>query len=307
MQFHKCNTSLIRTLAALLCIVSVVSYNGRSCRFGHTAQAAALALQDGGNGAAGGAVDPQLEGFRLVNVFPEVVPFGEGEVLTFAIQYGLIYAGDATLEIRNVATLDSARAYHIISQARTSGTFDVVFKVRDRIDSFMDFDNLFSLRFEKHIREGRFKHDEKVVFDQKNHLAIYDDKKVAIAPSTQDFLSALYYARTLPLDVGMAIAMANHTSGRNYPIYIKVLRRERIRVPAGEFECLVCEPVLQTTSIFEHKGKLTIWITDDRVKMPVLLRSKVVIGAFEAVLKQYTLSPQEARVISRKAGPTGGE
>ncbi len=258
-------------------------------------------------GGAASAEDPEIAGFKLVHLFPQVVPFGEGELLTFAIQYGLIYAGDATLEVRNIAMLDSVRAYHIISTARTSGAFDHVFKVRDRHDSFVDYENLFSLSFEKHLREGRFKRDEKVVFDQKNHVAIYPDKKVPIAPNTQDFLSAVYYARTLPLEVGQAIAMANHTGGKNYPIYIKVLRRERVKVPAGEFDCLVVEPVLQTSSLFEHKGKLTIWVTDDTVKMPVLLRSKVVIGAFEAVLKSYTMSTAERRIIDRKDIPGHGE
>jgi hypothetical protein len=253
------------------------------------------------------AIDPQLEGFKLVHLFPRVVPFGEGELLTFSIQYGLIHAGEATLEVRNVAELDSARAYHIISTARTSSAFDHIFKVRDRHDSLIDYDNLFSLSFEKHLREGKFKRDEKVVFDQKRHLAIYPDKQVPIPPNTQDFLSALYYARTLPLGVGQAIAMANHTGGKNYPIYIKVLRRERIKVPAGEFDCLVVEPVMQTTGIFENKGKLTIWVTDDTVRMPVLLRSKVVIGAFEAVLKSYRLSTAAHRVIERKDMPGHAE
>jgi len=251
--------------------------------------------------------DDQLAGFKMVRLFPREVPFGEGELFTYAIQYGLIYAGEATLEVRNVAVLDSAKAYHIISMARTSSAFDHVFKVRDRHDSFVDYDNLFSISFEKHLREGKFKRDEKVVFDQKNHVAIYPDKKVPIAPSTQDFLSALYYARTLRLEVGQAMAMANHTGGKNYPIYIKVLRRERIKVPAGEFDCLVVEPVLQTSSIFEHKGKLTIWITDDTVKMPVLLRSKVVIGSFEAVLKSFTMSKAERRIIDQGDRPANGE
>jgi hypothetical protein len=251
--------------------------------------------------------DPQLAGFNLVHLFPREVPFGEGEIFTYAIQYGLIYAGDATLEIRNIAVLDSAKAYHVISTARTSSAFDHVFKVRDRHDSLVDYENLFSLSFEKHIREGKFRRDEKVIFDQRNHVAIYPDKKVPIAPNTQDFLSALYYARTLPLDVGQAIAMANHTGGKNYPIYIKVLRRERIRVPAGEFDCLVVEPILQTSSIFENKGKLTIWVTDDTVKMPVLLRSKVVSGAFEAVLKSYTLSTAERRILDQRDIPGYGE
>jgi len=250
------------------------------------------------------STDPQLEGFELMNLFPEVVPFGEGEYLLFGIQYGLIYAGDATLEIRNIATLDSITAYHIISNARTSKTFDLIFKVRDRHESFMDYDNLFSLRFSKHLREGKFRRDEEVIFDQQGHLALYPDKEVPIPPNTQDFLSALYYIRTLRLGVGQAVQLANHTGGRNYPIYVKVLRREHVAVPAGEFDCLVVEPVLQTSSIFEQKGKLTIWLTDDTVKMPVLLRSKVVVGAFEAVLKEYRLSDRQMRILEKR-GVTG--
>lgn len=246
-------------------------------------------------------VDPELNGFELVHLRPETVPFGEGEKFTFAIQYGLIYAGDATLEIRNISVIDSVKAYHIISTARTSRTFDVVFKVRDRVESFMDYDNLFSLRFEKHIREGSFKRDERVDFDQRKHIAVYPDKTVPIPPNTQDFLSALYYARTLPIEEGQAISMANHSGGKNYPIYIKVHGRERVRVPAGEFDCLVVEPVLQTSSIFEHKGKLTIWVTDDTLRMPVLMRSKVVIGAFEAVLKEYVLSDMPHRDLRRES------
>ena len=68
----------------------------------------------------GASPDAQLEGMKIVHRFPEIVPYGEGELLTFAIQYGLIYAGDATLEVRNVASIDSARAYHIVSTARTN-------------------------------------------------------------------------------------------------------------------------------------------------------------------------------------------
>ena len=166
----------------------------------------------------------------------------------------------------------------------------------------MDYENLFSLRFEKHLREGKFKRDEEVRFDQKRHLAHYEKESVQIPPNTQDFLSALYYFRTLSVEVGQAVAMANHTGGKNYPIYVKVLGRERVTVPAGTFDCIVVEPVLQTSSIFEHKGKLTIWLTDDSLKMPVLMRSKVVIGAFEAVLKEYSTSGEPPRIL--EAGET---
>jgi hypothetical protein len=299
---HRALSTILTTFLVLPCVL----FTGQ-LRSGQITLAGGHSQQEGSTGTEEGYVDPKLEGFELVHLFSEVVPFGEGEKLTFAIQYGLIYAGDATLEIRNIAVIDSVKAYHVISTARTSKTFDIVFKVRDRVESFMDYNNLYSLRFEKHLREGKFRRDERVTFDQKNHLAIYSDKELNIPPNTHDFLSALYYARTLPINTGQAISLANHTSGKNYPIYVKVLRRERVRVPAGEFDCIVVEPVLQTASIFEQKGKLTIWLTDDTVKMPVLMRSKVIIGAFEAVLKEYVLSSESHRILSGRGIPYDGE
>jgi hypothetical protein len=244
-----------------------------------------------------------IEGFELIQPMPDMVPFGEGEYLLFAIQYGLIYAGDATLEVRSDAVLNGRPAYHLVSVARTNKTFDVVFKVRDRHESFMDKEHLYSLRFEKHIREGNFRRDKEVDFNQLDHIAIYPDREVGIPPNTQDFISALYYVRTISLQPGQAVWMPNHSDGKNYPIFVKALRRERIKVQAGEFDCLVIEPVLETSAIFENTGKLTIWITDDNVRMPVLMRSKVVVGSFEAVLKEYTLSSEEPRILEKEGSP----
>jgi hypothetical protein len=304
MSFIRCNMSGLAIGFVLFCAAIVVPFCGQSAPAG---DATAIARTDEQEEKTGASPESQLEGFRVVHLLPWEIPFGEGESFVFAIQYGLIYAGDATLEIRNIASLDSTRAYHITSTARTNSTFDLIFKVRDRVDSFMDYYGLYSDRFEKHLREGKFSRDEKVEFDQKHHLALYPDKKVPIPPDTQDFLSAVYYMRTLPLDVGMAVALPNHTSGKNYPIYVKILRRERVKVPAGTFDCLVAEPVLETATIFQHKGKLTIWFTDDSLKMPVMLRSKVVIGAFEAVLKKYTLTRETREFVPEKAGQTGGK
>ncbi len=238
-----------------------------------------------------------IKGFELVHPVPDIVPFGEGENLLFAIQYGLIYAGDATLEVRSNAELYGRQAYHLVSVARTNKAFDVVYKVRDKHESYMDMENLYSLRFEKHLREGKFRRDKVVEFDQVRHVAIYPDKEVGIPPGTQDFISAFYYIRTIPLEPGQAVWMPNHSDGKNYSMFVKALRREQIEVQAGKFDCLVLEPVLETSAIFENTGKLTIWITDDKFRMPVLMRSKVAVGSFEAVLKEFTLAPGRPLIL----------
>ena len=65
----------------------------------------------------------------------------------------------------------------------------------------------------------------------------------------------------------------------------------------SKFDCLVIEPVLETSAIFENTGKLTIWLTDDNFRMPVLMRSKVAVGSFEAVLKEFTLAPDRPLIL----------
>jgi hypothetical protein len=224
----------------------------------------------------------------FTNLLPGFVGFGEGEKLVFSVQYSLVKAGEATLEIRNIADIGGRPCYRVISDARTNKFFSAFFKVRDRFESYVDTTELYSLRYEKHVREGRFKRDESVVFNQTEHTATYDDKVVPIAPRTQDVLSALYYMRTLPLEVGQAITLANHTDGKNYPLVVKVHRRETVTVDAGTFDCLVVEPILRGPAIFSQKGRLTVWITDDRYRMPVLMKSKVIIGHVSAVLTEYT-------------------
>jgi hypothetical protein len=233
-------------------------------------------------------VDLAAEG--IDSLLPEFVGYGVGERLVYSVQYGIVNAGEAVLEIRNIAVLDGKPVYCIVSDARTNDVFSVFYKVRDRFLSFMDTTDLVSLRYEKHLREGKFKADLAVVFDQKQHKATYRDKEVPIAPRTQDVLSAMYYSRTLPLKVGNSFALANHTDGKNYPLVVKVLGEERVTVEAGTFDCLVVEPFLRYPGIFTQKGRVKLWVTNDRYKIPVLMKSKVIIGEVSAVLKEYRLA-----------------
>lgn len=229
----------------------------------------------------------ELEPDSFTAVSPGAVGFGAGEKLVFSVQYGLVTAGEATLEVRNIADIRGRPCYRIVSDARTNDFFSKFYQVRDRYESYMDTTELYSLRYEKHVREGKFKRDETVDFDQVTHRATYKDKVVPIPPRTQDVLSAMYYIRTLPLAAGQSISIANHTDKKNYPLVVKVHGRERVKVDAGEFDCWVVEPILRGPGIFTQKGRLTVWLTDDERRMPVLMKSKVVIGHVAAVLKSY--------------------
>lgn len=217
-------------------------------------------------------------------------PFGVGERLVFSLEWGFIKAGDATLEVRALGRWKGEPCYLFMSEAWSNPSFSSFFPVRDVIKSLSGAQDLASRKFEKHLREGKFAADIEVEYDQKAHKVRYPDGQlVDTTPLARDILASFYFARTQPLVVGKSFFIDNHTDRMNYPLEVKVLRKEHVRVHAGEFDCIVVQPVLRYPGLFEQKGKLTIWLTDDAKKMPVMMRSKIVIGSINAALKEARL------------------
>jgi hypothetical protein len=218
------------------------------------------------------------------------LPFAPGEELNFAVKYGMVRGGDARLAVESVEMVDREPAYRLVSSARSTRFFSTFFEVNDRVVSLWSVKQRVPLVFEKKIHEGNYRKDVSVRFDHREHVARYGDGKVLdIDPGAQDVLSAFYYVRSHELVPGRSIEVPNHSDGKNYPLTVKVLRREKVQVPAGEFSCIVVEPLLKTAGLFKQEGRLTIWLTDDARKMPVLMKSKVAVGSIVAELESFRL------------------
>ena len=216
-----------------------------------------------------------------------VPPFGVGERLTFEIKYGFISAGTATLGIPETVTERGYECYRVVSVAESNSFFSAFFRVRDVAESYLDTRELVPRRFEKRLREGDFRAHDVVLFDHDRHVALYPkrgDRLVPISVGAQDILSSLYYVRMMDLTVGRSTFIENHADRKNYPLEIKVLRKERVKVPVGRFDCLVVEPVMRGAGLFSHQGRLTVWLTDDAARIPVLMKSKIMVGSITAVL-----------------------
>jgi hypothetical protein len=153
--------------------------------------------------------------------------------------------------------------------------------------SWIDAEGLFTWRYENHQHEGDYRRDRVVRFEQHLGVAIHGNDTLAIPEYVQDVMSAFYYVRTQTLHVGDTLAIPNLTNRQLYDVRVIVHDRERIETPAGEFDCLKVEPVLLETGIFRQQGRVLIWLTDDRLHMPVLVKSKLVIGAIRAELTGY--------------------
>jgi len=212
-------------------------------------------------------------------------PFKRGESLKFAVQYGFIRAGTAWLEVPEIRDWSGHPVYHLQARAESNSFFSRFYKVRNRIDSYWDKNGFFSWRYAEDRREGGNHYSDEIVFDHDRGEAHYKNgTSYPIPPRVQDALSAFYYTRTQALPVGGSIVFDYHASKKSTPLQVKILGRETVETPAGRFDCIAIEPVLNAGGIFKNQGRLVIWLTDDERRMPVLMKSRVSVGSISVVL-----------------------
>ncbi|GAB4185477.1 MAG: DUF3108 domain-containing protein [Calditrichia bacterium] len=240
------------------------------------------------------------------NVPPEY-PFQLGEKLEFEIKYGFIKAGDATMEVVDTVTYLGRKSILIQTTAKSRSSFDMFFKVRDTVQSYVDWHRFISLSFIKKLREGGYFYDlySQYVPDENRVNVVwvrYHDEnfrvkkqgslELSIPDETYDVLASLYKIRMLDLNVDSSVFITNHDNRKIYDLKVEVLKREVVKVPAGKFLCLKLEPKLKGEAIFKQKGRLWVWVTDDEYKIPVKMSSKVAVGSISTVLKRMKNVPE---------------
>lgn len=222
------------------------------------------------------------------------LPFKPGERLTYDVTWMGILGGEGVLSVAGEIDYRGHRVYVIKSVARSIGFVRKLYKVDDHTRSFFDVNELVSHRVEISISEGSYRKKKVIEFDQDKGMASYivNDREpeiFEIDPKSQDSFSALYAIRAMgaKLTVGKPLFIPVFEDRKKYTLKVNVLRRERLSLAQGMVDTVVLEPQLKTEGIFLRKGKMTLWLTDDKTLTPVVVRSKVMIGSFYARLRDY--------------------
>jgi hypothetical protein len=218
-------------------------------------------------------------------------PFAPGEKLTFNISFMGMVLGKASWLVGPMEYVDGHYCYYLIGKARTSYLLRVLYPVKDKIESWVDFHGLFPWKFRKQLNELTYHIDETRIYDQVNHLVWWEDvKSNVIPPQAKGMISCFFYFRALDLKVGEDQKFWVNSGAKNYELMVKVHRKERIKVKAGEFDCLVVEPVIKHEGLFDTRGKVLVWVTDDFRHTPVKVKGKLkVVGSlnFELVEAEF--------------------
>jgi hypothetical protein len=222
----------------------------------------------------------------------EDMPFAPGEKLTFVLKWEMIPAGHAVMEVLPESEIAGEKAFHFAMSVRTNSFADLFFKVRDKIDSYVDMSVSKSLFFKQKQREGRYHRDIEIVFDWRRFQSRYTSsgkprEPMVLYPGTFDPLSILYYFRSREVREGDTVSTMVTDGKKNVIGEAHIVRRELVKVPAGEFDTWLVEPDLKHLGGVFKKSRdalLQIWITTDERRIPVKVKSKVVVGSFFAEL-----------------------
>ncbi len=212
------------------------------------------------------------------------------EKLVYDLTWTGIKAGTATLEIAR-----DGNAVRIVSTARSADWISIFYTVDDRTESVLMRPHPpalvgFPESYHMKIREGRHRRDKEVTFDQTRHTAVYvnhlegEKKELNTHGSVFDPLSALYYVRTLRFEVGRPVFVEILDSKKLWNVEVQVLKRERITTKLGTFDTIVIRPLLKSEGIFNRRGDMYIWLTDDEKRVPVKMQTRAVVGSITATL-----------------------
>ena len=244
--------------------------------------------------------------------FPSVAQshqaFDAGAWVRFRIHYGMFNASYATLQV-NETTLNNEPVYHVVGKGKSTGLLHLFFKVNDNYESYIHKENGAPLRFIRQIDEGGHTKDIQIDFDHRAKKAHVFNKKhntretYTIENNVQDMLSSFYYLRN-NLDVdnispGEMMTMNMFFDNENHDFKLKFLGREVVKTKMGNIATLKFKPYVLAGRVFKEKESLTIWVSDDKNRMPVKISADLAVGSLDADIDAFKGLKHPLKIIMK--------
>jgi hypothetical protein len=225
-----------------------------------------------------------LSQFIIINVLGQT--FITGEQLEYKVHYGILEAGRAYMEVSE----PNSSQYKFTATGKSTGLFNIFFKVRDLYYSVVDKACFCPVYFHRDVKEGKYKKIEDVVFNYNDNRIESTRDTITILENSMDIVTSFYHLRTIELDslyVGYSIPLCVYLDDALIESEIHYLGNETIKSKFGNIHCQVWSPVLEAGRIFKDKYGMKIWVSDDQNRIPIQLKTEVLVGAIKMDLVSY--------------------
>lgn len=216
-----------------------------------------------------------------------------GEQITYYVYYAVagMYINAGTAIFTNtIDRLNGKPVFHIIAEGKTNPSYDWIYTVRDRYESFIDTMNMQPYKFIRSVQEGNYKKYENISFNRNAGTAVTSEGVYKVAPCIQDVISAIYAARNIDFgkyQAGDKIPFKMFLDNQVYDMYVRYLGREDVKTKYGKFRAFKFKPLLVKGNIFEGGEKMTAWVTDDPNHILVRAESPIAVGSVKVDMMSY--------------------
>ncbi len=228
--------------------------------------------------------------------FQEPNAYDVGEWFKFRIHYGFVNAGYATLEVKE-SVRDNKKVFHAIGKGYTVGMSRFFFKVDDNYESYFDKETNKPYQFVRKISEGGYTKNQEGFFNQDRNKVLVKDYKsktentFSVTENVQDIVSTFYFLRNHPnvdnLKVGESIVVDMFFDNEIYKFKLKFIGREKLSTKFGTAPTKIFRPIVQSGRVFKEDESLTVWISDDKNKIPLRIKANLAVGSIKADLDSY--------------------
>jgi hypothetical protein len=216
-----------------------------------------------------------------------------GEEISYTVFYSVsgiyVTAGDATFSNR-LEKLNGRSVYHVMGTGKSNSSYDWIYKVRDRYESFIDTLTMQPLKFIRDVHEGKNKKYENISFNRSANTAITDSGVYKVPSCIQDVLSTIYYSRNIEFSKykeGDKIPFTMFLENEVHSLYLRYLGKEEVKTRYGKFNAIKFKPLLVEGTIFSGGEKMTVWVSDDANHIPVRIESEILIGTIKVDMMGY--------------------
>jgi hypothetical protein len=229
------------------------------------------------------------------------VTFKHGEELVYKIYYNLNFiwvpAGEVSFRIT-----DEGNQFHYNARGKTYSSYEWFYQVKDEYDSWVDKATYLPNYSERSVNEGGYHIFEKISFNQSGHkTTVWRSTKKGdpetktehgIKSEVHDVLSILYYLRNLEFNdknPGYTVPFSVFMDQEEFPLKMRYMGKEpRKNVHnMGKYRTMKFQPAVIAGNVFTEDAKMTVWVSDDANKIPLLIESPVSVGSVKMTLKSY--------------------
>lgn len=239
---------------------------------------------------------PLPDGVRVPSYSPGPLPFHPGQQLFYQASWiGIPSAGGRVVLHGGQGDPALLSAEIWISTNRLTDKF---YKMRDYLREDFTAASLKPTQMNIRQNEGR-RHDTfNVTFDHRDHVVTLV-KHGPRGQQTRKFLSynpsgpvsGAMMALSQPLEAGDSLSFDAFSGTTRYIFELKVIRRERIGTPLGEFDAFRIVPsviYLSDGKINDEVHDTTLWVSADARRLPLRVESAVFIGSVRIDLVKVT-------------------